>query len=126
MKQHEVVPVINRADDRTLLLSDGRLESAYAFPVLCICFFPFRCSFAFHYGFHRAFLQASPATALGHSTPVFARSFFLAESDPAVLLSCQIFLHAKQIALADTLNNPQQLFHRGDLIQARDRQEVSH
>src|SRR6266481_8971707 len=58
--------------------------------------------------------------------PVFARSFFLAESDPAVLLSCQIFLHAKQIALADTLNNPQQLFHRGDLIQARDRQEVSH
>src|SRR6478752_5341963 len=36
MKQHDVVPVINRADDRTLLLSDGRLEvhtrsSYYAF-----------------------------------------------------------------------------------------------
>ena len=43
--------------------------------------------------------------------PVFARSFFLAESDPAVLLSCQIFLHAQQIALAGTLNNPQQLSH---------------
>ena len=57
---------------------------------------------------------------------VFARSFFLAESDPAVLLSCQIFLHAQQIALAATLNNPQQLSHRGDLIQARDRQELSH
>src|SRR6516162_3922680 len=49
--------------------------------------------------------------------PVFARSFFLAESDPAVLLSCQIFLHAEQIALAGTLNNPQQLSHRGDLLQ---------
>src|ERR1700731_1940738 len=49
--------------------------------------------------------------------PVFARSFFLAESDPAVLLSYQIFLHAQQIALAGTLNNPQQLSHRGDLIQ---------
>ena len=49
--------------------------------------------------------------------PVFARSFFLAESDPAVLLSCQIFLHAQQIALAGTLNNPQQLSHRGDLLQ---------
>ena len=33
---------------------------------------------------------------------------------------------AMRNALADTLNNPQQLFHRGDLIQARDRQEVSH
>jgi hypothetical protein len=49
--------------------------------------------------------------------PVFARSFFLAESDPAVLLSCQIFLHAQQIALPGTLNNPQQLSHRGDLLQ---------
>src|SRR6266403_3697324 len=49
--------------------------------------------------------------------PVFARSFFHAESDPAVLLSCQIFLHAQQIALAGTLNNPQQLSHRGDLLQ---------
>src|SRR6266446_3249906 len=49
--------------------------------------------------------------------PVFARSFFFAESDPAVLLSCQIFLHAQQIALAGTLNNPQQLSHRGDLLQ---------
>ena len=38
-------------------------------------------------------------------------------SDPAVLLSCQIFLHAQQIALAGTLNNPQQLSHRGDLLQ---------
>src|SRR5262249_40374255 len=45
------------------------------------------------------------------------RSFFLAQSDPAVLLSCQIFLHAQQIALAGTLNNPQQLSHRGDLLQ---------
>src|SRR6267143_1697666 len=67
---------------------------------------------------HLLFMELiSPATALGHSTPVFARSFFLAESDPAVLLSCQIFLHAQQIALADTLNNPQQLSHRGDLLQ---------
>src|SRR6202162_252355 len=87
-----------------------------AFLVLCICFFPFRCSFAFHSGFHRAFLQASPATRVT-ARPVFARSFFLAESDPAVLLSCQIFLHSQQIALAGTLNNPQQLSHRGDLLQ---------
>src|SRR5262249_50583073 len=45
----------------------------------------------------------------GTERPVFARSFFLAESDPPVLLSCQIFLHAQQIALAGPLNNPQQL-----------------
>ena len=37
--------------------------------------------------------------------PVFARSFFLAENGSPVLLSCQIFLHAQQIALAGTLDN---------------------
>ena len=47
----------------------------------------------------------------------YARSFFLAQSGRPVLLSCQIFLHAQQIALAGTLNNPQQLSHRGDLLQ---------
>jgi hypothetical protein len=44
-------------------------------------------------------------------------SFFLTESEPAVFLSRQEFLHAQQIALASTLNNPQQLSHRGDLLQ---------
>ena len=33
-------------------------------------------------GFHRAFLQASPAKGRVTARPVFARSFFLAESDP--------------------------------------------
>ena len=42
MKQHEVVTVMNGADDRTLLLSDGRWENVRPFFVL-------------------GFLQASPA-----------------------------------------------------------------
>ena len=44
-------------------------------------------------------------------------SFFLTGSEPAVFLSRQKFLHAQQITLAGTLNNPQQLSHRGDLLQ---------
>src|ERR1700675_3708050 len=71
----------------------------------------------FNTSFDRAFLQASPARGSGHSTPRIRRSFFFAESDPSVLLSCQIFLHAQQIALAGTLNNPQQLSYRSDLLQ---------
>ncbi len=61
MKQHEVVPVTNGADDRTLMLSAKRWESVHAFLVLGTSFFPFRSSFAFHSAFHRVFLQASPA-----------------------------------------------------------------
>jgi hypothetical protein len=42
MKQHEFVTVMNGADDRTLLLSDGRWENVHPF-------------------FALGFLQASPA-----------------------------------------------------------------
>jgi hypothetical protein len=115
MKQDEVVPVINRAGDRTLLLSDGRLGRFVRIPRIMHLFFPFQ-------GARLPFTPASiepfcrPVQRRGRVTarPVFARPFFLAESDPAVLLSCQTFLHAHQIALAGTLNNPQQLSHRGD------------
>ena len=61
LKQHEVVPVMNGADDRTLLLTDGSWQSIHPFLILGTCFFHFRCSFAFHSAFHRVFLQANPA-----------------------------------------------------------------
>jgi hypothetical protein len=87
MKQDEVVPVINRAGDRTLLLSDGRLGRFIRIPRIMHLFFPFQ-------GARLPFTPASiepfcrPVQRRGRVTarPVFARPFFLAESDPAVLL----------------------------------------